>query len=399
VTTATDVSFDLYDREIYASPEGVYRRLRDEAPLYYNEQHKFYAVSRFEDVARVLTDREIFLSGKGNVFQIAAAGIEMPEGLFICEDAPLHTIHRRLVSRLFTPKAISQIEPQITKLFHDAAESLVGVERFDFIKDFSNLLPIAVIGMLFGLPEEDHAAMRAEFHQHMHADTADTEKDALAGILDVALWFTDYLDHRAEHPTDDLMTELLNLEFEDETGTKRQLKRDELLTFLTLIVAAGSDTTVNSIGWMGKVLGDHPDQRRMLVQDPSLIPNAVEEVLRLEPPAYHIARTVAEDVELHGRVVPAGSVIITLPGAANRDDRRYPNSDVFDVTRGLEQHFAFSTGVHFCLGASLARIETRIATEAVLQRFPDWTVDLDNAVMTGGIDTRGWDVLPVEVSK
>jgi cytochrome P450 len=391
------IHFDMYDRELYASPYEMYRRLRDEAPLYRNEEYRFFAVSRHEDVARVLSDRDTFISRKGGVYQIAILDLDMPDGLFIFEDPPRHTIHRSLVSRLFTPKAVGRIEPQITALFHEAAGKLVGVERFDFIRDFATMLPIQVIGMLLGLPESDYASLRESFRQSQNDDTANPDKEVMGGIAEAGRWFNDYLDFRAEHPTDDLMTQLLNLEFADETGTTRRLRREELLTFLTLITGAGSDTTVNAIGWAGKLLSDHPDQRRMLVEDPALIPNAVEEVLRFEPPSYHICRTVAADIELHGQTVPAGSLIVTLPGAANRDDREYPDGDTFDITRTPGQMFAFSFGPHFCLGASLARLEARVAIEAVLQRVPDWEVDLDQAEMTGGIDTRGWDSLPVEV--
>jgi cytochrome P450 len=211
------------------------------------------------------------------------------------------------------------------------------------------------------------------------------------------VWFTEYLDFRAEHPTDDLMTQLLNTEFEDETGTERQLRREELLTFLVLITGAGSDTTVNAISWAGSLLSDHPEQRKLLIDDPSLIPNAVEEVLRYESVSYHIARTVVDDVELHGQTVPAGSLILTLPGSANRDDRRVEDGDRFDITRKSGQIFTFSFGPHFCLGASLARLETRLAVESILPRFPEWTVVYDGAALTGGIDTRGWERLPVEV--
>jgi cytochrome P450 len=394
--TSADVHFDLYDRELYASPYPMFRRMRDEAPLYHNEEYGFYAVSRFDDVARVLGDRDAFSSAKGGVFQIAAADIELPEGLFISEDAPLHTIHRGLVSRLFTPRAVSRIEPRVRDLFEGAAEALVGARRFDFVQDFANMLPIQVIGMLLGLPEEDYESLRAAFHEAQNEATADRDGDALAGIVEAARWFGEYLDYRAEHPTDDLMTQLLGTEFEDETGTRRLLRREELTTFLILITGAGSDTTVNAISWAGSLLGDHPDQRRMLVDDPSLVPNAVEEVLRYESVAYHIARTLTTDVELHGETVPEGSIIITLPGSANRDQRHIPDGDTFDITRPPGQMFTFSFGAHFCLGASLARLETRLAVEAILKRFPDWAVDHAGARLTSGIDTRGWDILPVE---
>jgi cytochrome P450 len=395
--TSADVHFDLYDRELYASPYPTFRRLRDEAPVYHNEEHGFYAVSRLDDVARVLGDRDTFSSARGSVFQLAAAGVEMPAGLFISEDPPHHTIHRALVARLFTPRAVGRIEPRIHELFESAAEALVGADRFDFVKDFANMLPIQVIGMLLGLPEEDYASLRAAFHESQNEGTADREREALAGIAEAAVWFSQYLDHREANPTDDLMTQLLHTELVDETGTKRQLRRDELLAFLILITGAGSDTTVNAISWAGSLLSDHPDQRRMLVDDPTLIPNAVEEVLRYESVSYHIARTLKADVELHDQTVPAGSIIVTLPGSANRDERHYPDGEVFDITRKPGQMFTFSFGPHFCLGASLARLETRLAIEAMLKRFPEWTVDPGGAQLTSGIDTRGWEHLPVEV--
>jgi cytochrome P450 len=395
--TSETVAFDLYDRDLYAAPYDMYRRLRDEVPVYHSEEHSYYAVSRFDDVANVLGDRDVFSSAKGCVYQIAITGGEMPDGLFISEDAPRHTIHRALVSRLFTPRAVSRIEPQVRELFDGAGQALAGVERFDFVKDFANMLPIQVIGMLLGLPEADHAALRDAFHKSQNEATANKEHDALSGILEAAGWFTEYLDHRAEHPTDDLMTQLLNTEFEDETGTRRLLRRDELLTFLVLIAGAGSDTTVNAISWIGSLLSDHPEQRQMLLDDPALVPNAVEEVLRYEAIPYHVARTTTTDVELHGQTIPAGSIVIGLPGSANRDERHHDDPDRFDITRKPGQIFTFSFGPHFCLGASLARLEARLALEAALKYFPTWTVDYSGASLTTGIDTRGWDHLAVDV--
>ena len=395
--TTEDVYFDLYDRALYANPYPMYRRLRDHAPLFHNEAQGFYAVSRAEDVARVLSDRDTFSSARGGVYQIVAAKVDMPEGLFIAEDPPRHTIHRALVSRLFTPRQIGRIEPQIKELFEDAAEALVGAARFDFVKDFANMLPIQVIGMLLGLPSADYASLRAAFHHSQNEGTADPERGALDGIAEAARWFTAYLDERATTPRDDLMTELLNAEFLDENGTRRRLRREELLTFLILITGAGSDTTVNAISWAASLLGDHPDQRSLLVQDPTLVPNAVEEVLRYESVSYHIARTLTTDVVVHGHTVPQGSMILTLPGSANRDERLHSDPDTFDITRRPGQIFTLSFGPHYCLGASLARLETRLAIEAVIERFPNWTVDHEAAELTSGIDTRGWDHLPVEI--
>ena len=395
--TPTAVSYDMFDRAIYESPYAVLKRLRDEAPLYHNERYDFYAVSRYDDVSRVLGDRATFISGKGGVYNIITAGIEMPDGLFIFEDPPRHTVHRGLVSRLFTPRAVNGLEPQIRELCTEVLDSLEGAKRFDFMHDLAMQIPIKVIGMLVGLPRRDQAELQAIFHKNLHADTAEPTPGALDGIVESAGWFNQYLDWRAENPTDDVMTQLLEMEFVDEAGTTRRLRREEIVTYLTLITSAGSDTTAQAIGWAAKLLGDHPEQRRALVDDPTLLPSAVEEVLRYESVSYHFCRSVAQDVEFHGATVPADSVIVVLPPSANRDERQFADADVFDIQRDPSQIFTFSFGPHFCLGASLARLEMRLVLEAVLDRFPEWTVDYDNAELTKGIDTRGWECLPVFV--
>ncbi len=211
-------------------------------------------------------------------------------------------------------------------------------------------------------------------------------------------FFGQYIDWRAEHPSDDIMTELLRAEFEDETGTVRRLGRQEILTYIGVIAGAGNETTTKLIGWAGKVLADHPDQRRQLAEDRSLIPNAIEELLRFEPPGPHIARCVARDVELYGETVPEGSAMLLIAGSANRDERRYANADRFDIHRQGGQHLTFGYGIHFCLGAALARVEGRIALDEVLTRFPDWEVDLPNAKLASTSTVRGWQTLPVFTS-
>jgi cytochrome P450 len=207
--------------------------------------------------------------------------------------------------------------------------------------------------------------------------------------------FADYVDWRAEHPSDDLMTELLRAEFEDETGTVRRLTRQEILTYVNVVAGAGNETTGRLIGWTGKVLADHPDQRRELVEDQSLIPNAIEELLRYESPAPHVARYVSREVAIHGRTVPADSAMMFLIGSANRDDRRFPDGDRFDIHRKVDQHLTFGYGGHFCLGAALARLEGRVALEEILKRFPEWEVDRDNARLASTSTVRGWETLPV----
>jgi cytochrome P450 len=193
------------------------------------------------------------------------------------------------------------------------------------------------------------------------------------------------------------MTELLNAEFEDETGVRRCLSRQELVTYLAVVAGAGNETTTRLIGWTGKVLAEHPDQRREIAADRTLVNDAVEEILRFEPPAHHVGRFVAHDAEIQGQLVPEGSAILFLVGAANRDDRRFPDGDTFDIKRKAISHVTFGYGAHFCLGAALARLEGRIALDELLNRFPEWDVDLAGAKIAPTSTVRGWETLPFVV--
>jgi cytochrome P450 len=207
----------------------------------------------------------------------------------------------------------------------------------------------------------------------------------------------DYIDWRKDHPSDDLMTELLHAEFEDENGVRRTLTRDEVLTYVTVVAGAGNETTGRLIGWMGSTLARYPEQRAELAADPSLIPNAIEEILRFEPPGPAIARYVTKDVEFHGQTVPAGSAMLFIVAAANRDERRYPDPDRFDIHRKLGMQMTFGVGVHYCLGAALARLEGRVALEEILKRFPSWDVDWDTAKLAQTSTVRGWESLRISI--
>lgn len=219
-------------------------------------------------------------------------------------------------------------------------------------------------------------------------------KAAQEGLVDGSIFET-YIDWRKDNPSNDIMTDLLNVEFTDEHGVTRKLTREELLIYINVVAGAGNETTTRLIGWAAKVLAEHPDQRRQLVRNPGLIPQAIEELLRFEPPAPHVARYVTRDVEYYGRTVPEGSVMMMLIGAAVRDSRQFPpDGEVFDIHREQHQHLAFSVGTHYCLGSALARLEGRIALEEMLKRFPEWDVDLDNAELSPTSTVRGWDSMP-----
>ncbi|MEV0358224.1 cytochrome P450 [Nocardia sp. NPDC050697] len=393
-SAASDVYYDPYDVELNADPFPMFKRLRDQLPLYYNEKHDFYAISRWADVNAALIDHATYSSAKGAIIELIKADIEIPPGVVIFEDPPIHDIHRGLLSRMFTPRKIQALEAQIRQYCVDSLEPHVGTGKLDFIADIGAQMPMRTIGLLLGIPEQDQEAIRDFANEQMRTEEGKPMKAASEG-MDTGDIFSAYIDWRVENPSDDIMTELLNVEFEDQNGEWRKLTRAELLTYVNVVSGAGNETTTRLIGWAGRVLADHPDQRRRLVENPKLIPKAVEELLRFQPPAPHVARYVTRDVELHGQTVPAGSAMMMLIGAANRDERQFaPDGDVFDIDRDARGHLSFSVGTHFCLGSALARLEGRIALEEILKRFPEWEVDSAAARLSPTSTVRGWETLP-----
>lgn len=390
------VYFDPYDVTINANPYPFFARLRDEAPLYYNEQYDFYALSRFTDVNRALVDHETFSSARGAIVELIKANIDIPPGTVIFEDPPIHDIHRKLLARMFTPRKVNALEPKIREYCARALDPLMGGGKFDFVTDLGAIMPMQVISALLGIPEDDQVMVREHTNATMRTE-AGKPMEADNGFATGELFET-YIDWRVDNPSDDIMTELLNAEFVDETGTTRKLTRQELLTYLNVVAGAGNETTTRLIGWAGKVLAEHPDQRRELVENPALIPQAIEELLRFEPPAPHVARYVTRDVELYGQTVSEGSVMMMLIGAAVRDSRQFPpDGDVFDIHREVRQHLAFSVGTHYCLGSALARLEGRVALEEILKRFPEWDVDMAGASLSPTSTVRGWESMPAAI--
>jgi len=393
--TDADIYYDPYDFEIDADPYPIWKRLRDERPLYYNERYGFYALSRFEDVHAGLVDWKTYSSAKGTLLELIKGGLDIPPGSIIFEDPPTHDLHRALLSRIFTPRRMNALEPKIREFCAQCLDPLVRSGRFDFIRDLGAEMPMRTIGMLLGIPEGDQVAIRDRIDAGLHL--ADGSMPDLTPALAQAQseLFEEYIDWRAKHPADDLMTELLHAEYDDDTGTRRRLTREEVLGYVNLIAAAGNETTTRLIGWTGKVLADHPDQRREVTEDWARVPGAIEEILRFEAPSPVQARYVTRDVEHYGETIQAGAAILLLNGSANRDERKFPDGDRFDIHRKIDQHLSFGYGVHFCLGAALARLEGRVALEEVLRRFPTWEVDWDGAVPARTSTVRGWAQLPV----
>jgi len=399
VTTSTDshVRFDPYDVELIADPYPMFARLRDEAPLYYNAEYDFFALSRFADVTKALVDHGTYSSARGVILELIKANLDIPSGMLIFEDPPIHDVHRKLLARMFTPRKISDLEPKIREFCAHSLDPLAGGDSFDFVGDLGAQMPMRVIGMLLGIPDEYQQAARDLTNDEMRTEAGKPMKAAAEG-MNTGEFFAEFIDWRAEHPSDDIMTDLLNIEFTDDKGVTRRLTREELLTYISVVSGAGNETTTRLIGWAGKVLAEHPDHRRELAEDPALIPAAIEELLRFEPPAPHVARYVTRDITYYGQTVPEGSAMMMLIGSANRDHRQFPpDGDVFDIHREPRQHLSFSVGTHYCLGSALARLEGRIALEEILKRFPEWQVDLSRAALSPTSTVRGWDTMPAVI--
>ena len=388
------VYFDPYDVDINADPYPTYARLRDEAPAYWNDRYGFWALSRHADVERALVDWQVFSNARSDILDVIQAGVPLPPGVVMFEDPPTHTMHRGLMSRVFTPRRMAALEDEVRAFCARSLDPLVGSAGFDIIEELAVVMPMRVIGMLLGIPEEDQTNVRDETDANLRTRAGQPMAVRAERIVTADL-FADYIEWRSKHPSDDLMTQLLEAEFEDESGELRRLTRPEVLTYASVIAGAGNETTGRLIGWLAKLLAEHPDQRREVVADRSLVPKVVDEALRFEPTGHAVARYVVKDVEYHGTTIPADNPILLLLGAANRDPRRYERPDEFDIHREDIQHLTFGFGLHFCLGASLARLEGRVALDELLTRFPEWDIDHDAIELAPTSTVRGWQRMPL----
>ena len=393
-----EIYYDPYDFQIDDDPYPIWKRMRDEMPLYRNQRFDFFAVSRFADVEACSRDWQTFMSGKGTVLEMIRAGVTAPRGMFIFEDPPVHDLHRGLMSRVFTPRRVAALEKRIRQFCARALDPFVGSGGFDFVRDLGADMPMRVISEMLGIPESDQEAVRDHIDAGLRIDVEGPSigVDATTVLTD-QIQYLEYINFRRRHPSDDLMTDLVTITFVDEHGVQRHLDDEEIVNYTMLLAAAGNETTARLIGWAGYLLAKHPGERERLVNDRSLIPGAIEEILRYEAPSPVQARFVTRDVELHGTMVPEGSVMLLLTASANRDDRRFADPDRLDVSRKIDHHLTFGYGLHFCLGAALARLEGRVALEEVLARFPRWEIDEEHAERARTSTVRGWHRLPVRV--
>jgi cytochrome P450 len=395
---APDLYWDPFDTAIDTDPYECWRRLRDEAPVYRNDRYDFYALSRFADVEAASRDARSFSSAHGTVLELMSPTPGL-SGMLIFMDPPDHTRMRSLVSRAFTPRRVTRLEDRIRELCNRFLDAALEQPSFDFVQDFAARLPAMVIASLFGVPEADQEGLRKLIDTvfHIEEGVGMVNDTSLTAGIEIHGYVCELLRDRTKNPRDDMLTDLTVAEITEPDGSVRRLTIPEAADFAFLLISAGTETVARLLGWAAVLLDRHPDQRDVLIADPGLIGNAVEELLRYEAPSPVNGRWLTRDVELHGQVIPEGSKVLLLTGSAGRDEREYPDADRFDVRRQFDHHVSFGHGIHFCIGAALARLEGRVALEETLRRMPSWSVDIDNAVRLHTSTVRGWVNVPVGV--
>lgn len=394
-----ELVYDPYSYEIDQDPYPVYRRMRDEAPVYWNEALDFYALTRFDDCLDALLDWETYSSANGTVLELMH-GSPFPGNMMIFMDPPRQTLYRNLVNRAFTKARIDRLEATIRSLACSHLDPLVGRPSFDAVGEFSAKLPMDVISTLLGIPAADRDRVRGWSNAVLHREPGNPHVTAegLRAMVDNQAYYQAALDERRARPRDDLMSALVAAEIKNDQGEVSSLSDDDLRAFFMLIGTAGNETVTKLLATALYWLARHPDQRRALVDDPSLVPNAVEEFLRFDPPSHYQGRTLTREVTLHGRRMPKGARVMVINGASGRDERRFADPDRLDVRRKIDLHLGFGHGRHFCLGASLARMEMRIGIVEFLKRWPDYEAPDEGVVRIHSSNVRGLGGLRIDAA-
>ena len=389
--------YNPYAFTVHDNPYDTYRRLRDEAPAYWNPDLRFWALSRFNDVLEAFRNYETY-SSAGGVALEGRRPIDKTNPRFeeiIEMDPPEHTVMRGLVSRVFTVRRVAQMEDEIRRIVNHYIDTVIESGHADLMADVAGCFPMDVISAVLGIPECDRDMLRecADRGLVREDGTMEIPQEGVEAILEVLAYFAEDLGRRrsGEVPGGGLVSDLLELEVDG-----RALTEQELLGFCLLFVFAGFETTAKMVGSAVELLSRHPDQRAAVVADPSLVPQTVEEVVRFHSSTQYMHRTLTRDVKMHGQRMREGDSVLLLIGSANQDEREYgPTAGEFDIFRNPERHVGFGYGVHFCLGAALARLEGRIALEEIHRRMGDYTVDHDNKVRFHSGNVSGWKTLPI----
>ena len=397
--TKSKLVFDPFSEQFFNGAWETYRRMQEEAPVYYSEEYDFYALTRHEDVAAGLKDFETYSSAYGIDLSMVRSG-ERPPPSIIFMDPPDHRHMRSLLNKVFTPRAIQSQKQMVT----DKIDKYLGAadpDRFDVVQDLSGPFPVEVITTMLGVPEEQAQQVRHWIDESLTREPGQVEvgESGMQANINTAMLYYDLVKQRRDAPRDDLFTKLVDAELECENGDKRRLDDLEIAGFATLLGGAGAETVTKLIGNAPVVFGRFPEQWQKLLDDRSKIPAAVEELLRYEAPSQYQVRRSMKDVQLHGVTIPAGKPIFLINGAANRDPDAWTDPDKFDVDRDRTeaQNMGFGYGIHSCLGAALARMESALALEKLLDYMPRYEVDWDGCQRVHMQNVMGWKHVPVKV--
>jgi cytochrome P450 len=387
--------YDPTDWETQIDPYPIYARLREEAPVYHNEKLGFWALSRFEDVWDAHLDHETFSSSQGPALEKGPAPIPM----MIIMDPPEHTRVRQLVSKVFTPRRVAELEPTVRRITRDRLAGLEPGDQIDLFERLASSMPMDVISTMLGVPAQDRDRIRHLTNAGMHREGGLGVPDsAMSAMAEVKAYYVDYIKERQARPADDLTSDLIAVEVRREDGSLTKLDFDELLGFCLLLGNAGHETTARLICNSAVTLWRNPDQRAELVKaSRKLMENAVEEMLRYDPPSQVQGRWSMRPWTRHGATIPADVRVLMITGAAHRDERQFPDPDRFDIHRKLDRTVHFGQGHHLCLGKSLARQECRVAFEEILARFPDYEVDESNLEWSHNNNVRGYAKVPMRL--
>ncbi len=386
------VEYSPYAYQIHEDPYPIYAQLRAHAPLYRNDEIGFWALSRHADVLAALRDTKHFSSAYGVSLDQGSREEATAVMSFLAMDPPLHTRMRGLVSRAFTPRRAADLEPRIRELSTRWIDRFIERGRCEFIADFAGKLPMDVISEMLGVPESDRDTLRgwADSVVHREDGMTDVPPAGMEAAAQMLRYFAQMVPERRKRPGHDLTSAL----FEAELDGERLVDKD-VIAFLFLMIIAGNETTTkllaNALYWLAR----NPAQREKLYGNPGLIPRWVEETLRYDNSTQALARTVTCDVELHGEKLREGDRLLLLIGSANRDERVFEDPDVFDVMRNTTAMLSFGNGTHFCLGASLARLEARVALEEIQARLPDYEIEAEGIERVHSSNVRGFAALPL----
>jgi cytochrome P450 len=395
------VEFDPFSEDFFNGPFDTYRRLRDEAPVYHSEKYGFWALSRYEDVAAAIKDCDTYSSARGvslDMF-LDEPNPDMPD-LVIMMDPPDHTKMRKLVNKVFTPRAVASLESMIRATITEFADRL-DPKSFDAVADFSALFPVEIITTMLGVPPADRQQIRHWLDRSLTRAPGEfrPSEDGMAASIESGLYYYELVQKRRAEPQDDMISQLIGVEVEREDGGVAKLTDLEITGFLSLLGGAGAETVTKVVASALVILSERPDQWRMLQEDRNLIPAAFEEVLRFEGPVGYLIRYSMREVQLHGCTIPKNVPVMLVTGAATRDERAFPDPDTFDIERKLGGfNLGFGYGAHSCLGAALARMEGRIALELLLDRMPSYEVDHAALRRVNMTNVVGYSNVPVRVT-